>query len=123
MDAEAEACRREARRMQAVGSWVRGPARMQPARRLPLRQAPNESGRRARRVCGAIVFAETVLCRKAATTVSSRVSHPEQASRGPGTIQLDPRARGTTAKRVALWCFREIGILRRTLLEESRAQE
>ena len=49
-DAEAEARRRGARRMQAIGSWVRGPARMQPARRLPLRQAPNESVRRARRV-------------------------------------------------------------------------
>ena len=31
-------------------------------------------------------------------------------------IQLDPRARGTTAKRAALWCFREIGTLRRTLI-------
>ena len=29
-------------------------------------------------------------------------------------IQLNPRARGTTAKRAALWCFREIGTLRRT---------
>ena len=61
-DAEAEARRRRARRMQAIGSWVRGPARMQPARRLPLRQALKESGRRARRVCGAIMFAETILC-------------------------------------------------------------
>ena len=32
-------------------------------------------------------------------------------------IQLDPRARGTTAKRAALWCFREIGTLRRTLIQ------
>ena len=31
-------------------------------------------------------------------------------------IQLEPRARGTTAKRAALWCFREIGTLRRTLI-------
>ena len=32
-------------------------------------------------------------------------------------IRLDPRARGTTAKRAALWCFREIGTLRRTLIQ------
>ena len=34
-------------------------------------------------------------------------------------IQLDPRARGTTAKRAALWCFREIGTLRRTLIQRA----
>jgi hypothetical protein len=30
-------------------------------------------------------------------------------------IQMTPRSRGTTAKRAALWCFREIETLRRTL--------
>ena len=34
-------------------------------------------------------------------------------------IQLDPRARGTTAKRAALWCFREVGTLRRTLIQRA----
>ena len=34
-------------------------------------------------------------------------------------IRLNPRARGTTAKRAALWCFREIETLRRTLLQRA----
>jgi len=34
-------------------------------------------------------------------------------------IQLTPRTRGTTAKRAALWCFREIGTLRRTLIQRA----
>ncbi len=34
-------------------------------------------------------------------------------------IQLTPRMRGTTAKRAALWCFREIGTLRRTLIQRA----
>jgi hypothetical protein len=34
-------------------------------------------------------------------------------------IQLIPRARGTTAKRAALWCFREIETLRRTLIQRA----
>jgi hypothetical protein len=32
-------------------------------------------------------------------------------------IQVAPRARGTTAKRAALWCFREFETLRRTLIQ------
>lgn len=34
-------------------------------------------------------------------------------------IQLMPRTRGTTAKRAALWCFREIATLRRTLIQRA----
>jgi hypothetical protein len=34
-------------------------------------------------------------------------------------IQLTPRARGTTAKRAALWCFREIETLRRTVIQRA----
>jgi hypothetical protein len=34
-------------------------------------------------------------------------------------IELNPRARGTTAKRAALWCFREIETLRRTLIQRA----
>ena len=34
-------------------------------------------------------------------------------------IQLTPRTRGTTAKRAALWCFREIETLRRTLIQRA----
>ena len=34
-------------------------------------------------------------------------------------IQLHPRARGTTAKRAALWCFREMATLRRTLIQRA----
>ena len=34
-------------------------------------------------------------------------------------IRLNPRARGTTAKRAALWCFREIETLRRTLIQRA----
>jgi len=34
-------------------------------------------------------------------------------------MQLTPRARGTTAKRAALWCFREISTLRRTLIQRA----
>ena len=34
-------------------------------------------------------------------------------------IQLTPRTRGTTAKRAALWCFREISTLRRTLIQRA----
>ena len=34
-------------------------------------------------------------------------------------MHLDPRARGTTAKRAALWCFREIETLRRTLIQHA----
>ena len=34
-------------------------------------------------------------------------------------IQVTPRARGTTAKRAALWCFREIETLRRTLIQRA----
>ena len=34
-------------------------------------------------------------------------------------IQLHPRVRGTTAKRAALWCFREIATLRRTLIQRA----
>ncbi len=34
-------------------------------------------------------------------------------------MQLTPRARGTTAKRAALWCFREIATLRRTLIQRA----
>ena len=33
--------------------------------------------------------------------------------------RLNPRARGTTAKRAALWCFREIETLRRTLIQRA----
>ena len=34
-------------------------------------------------------------------------------------IERNPRARGTTAKRAALWCFREIETLRRTLIQRA----
>lgn len=34
-------------------------------------------------------------------------------------IQITPRARGTTAKRAALWCFREIETLRRMLIQRA----
>jgi hypothetical protein len=34
-------------------------------------------------------------------------------------IQSTPRTRGNTAKRTALWCFREIGTLRRTLIHRA----
>jgi hypothetical protein len=34
-------------------------------------------------------------------------------------IQVAPRARGTTAKRAALWCFREMATLRRTLIQRA----
>ena len=34
-------------------------------------------------------------------------------------IELNPRTRGTTAKRAALWCFREIETLRRTLIQRA----
>jgi hypothetical protein len=34
-------------------------------------------------------------------------------------IQVAPRARATTAKRAALWCFREIETLRRTLIQRA----
>jgi hypothetical protein len=34
-------------------------------------------------------------------------------------IQLTARARGTTAKRAALWCLREIETLRRTLIQRA----
>ena len=34
-------------------------------------------------------------------------------------IRLQPRACGTTAKRAALWCFREIETLRRTLVQRA----
>ena len=34
-------------------------------------------------------------------------------------IELNPRARRTTAKRAALWCFREIETLRRTLIQRA----
>ena len=34
-------------------------------------------------------------------------------------IQLHPRARGTTAKRAALWCFREIETLRRNIIQRA----
>ena len=34
-------------------------------------------------------------------------------------IQVTPRARGTTAKRATLWCFREIETLRRTLIQRA----
>ena len=34
-------------------------------------------------------------------------------------IQLTPRARGTTAKRAALWCFREIETLCRTAIQRA----
>ena len=34
-------------------------------------------------------------------------------------IRLNPRARGTTAKRAARWCFREIETLRRTLIQRA----
>ena len=34
-------------------------------------------------------------------------------------IQVTPRARGTTAKRAALWCFREIETLRRTIIQRA----
>ena len=34
-------------------------------------------------------------------------------------IQLTPRTRRTTAKRAALWCFREIETLRRTLIQRA----
>ena len=34
-------------------------------------------------------------------------------------IRLNPRARGTTTKRAALWCFREIETLRRTLIQRA----
>ena len=34
-------------------------------------------------------------------------------------IQVTPRARGTTAKRAVLWCFREIETLRHTLIQRA----
>ena len=34
-------------------------------------------------------------------------------------MRLTPRARGTTAKRAALWCFREMETLRRTLIQRA----
>ena len=34
-------------------------------------------------------------------------------------IQLDPRARSTTPKRAAPWCFREMGTLRRNLIRRT----
>lgn len=34
-------------------------------------------------------------------------------------IRITPRARGTTLKRAALWCFREIETLRRTLIQRA----
>jgi hypothetical protein len=34
-------------------------------------------------------------------------------------MQVTPRARATTAKRAALWCFREIATLRRTLIQRA----
>ena len=34
-------------------------------------------------------------------------------------MRLSPRARRTTAKRAALWCFREIETLRRTLIQRA----
>ena len=34
-------------------------------------------------------------------------------------MELNPRARGTTTKRAALWCFREIETLRRTLIQRA----
>ena len=34
-------------------------------------------------------------------------------------MQLDPRARGTTTKRAALWCFREMETLRRNLIQRA----
>ena len=34
-------------------------------------------------------------------------------------IQITPRSRGTTAKRAAFWCFREIETLRRTLIQRA----
>ena len=34
-------------------------------------------------------------------------------------MQLTPRGRGTTARRAALWCFREIETLRRTLIQRA----
>jgi hypothetical protein len=34
-------------------------------------------------------------------------------------IQMTPRARRTTAKRAALWCFPEIATLRRTLIQRA----
>jgi hypothetical protein len=34
-------------------------------------------------------------------------------------MQLAPRARGTSAKRAALWCFREIETLRRTVIQRA----
>ena len=34
-------------------------------------------------------------------------------------MRIHPRARSTTAKRSALWCFREIGTLRRTLIQRA----
>ncbi len=34
-------------------------------------------------------------------------------------MQVSPRVRGTTAKRAALWCFREIETLRRTLIQRA----
>ncbi len=32
---------------------------------------------------------------------------------------MTPRARGTTTKRAALWCFREIATIRRTLIQRA----
>ena len=34
-------------------------------------------------------------------------------------MRLNPRKRRTTAKRAALWCFREIETLRRTLIQRA----
>jgi len=34
-------------------------------------------------------------------------------------IQVTPRARGTTSKRAALWCFREIETLRRNIIQRA----
>ena len=34
-------------------------------------------------------------------------------------MRLNPRARRTTAKRAALWCFREVATLRRTLIQRA----
>ncbi|MCP4290061.1 MAG: hypothetical protein GY792_37560 [Gammaproteobacteria bacterium] len=32
---------------------------------------------------------------------------------------MTPRTRGTTAKRAALWCFREVETVRRTLIQRA----
>jgi hypothetical protein len=62
----------------------------------------------------------TQRCNVVATEeVSHRLvwSARELSTRESEQIELNPRVRGPTAKRAALWCLREIETLRRTLIQ------